>query len=198
MYQCCCLKKGNSLACMRYVMCQSCCLRKKRKMEKKVLLSYHTASQPPASWKLRATSVPISASDHVMMVSSAHARATHLKAAAEPSKHLWLLTAPCVTSLTLVDVLCLNLMNEQSPCVLLLRNDYKASGIGLLQYRQTSSIGQQCFSWSSKQTLSHAVAVHSRTEQLTFEVGALTLTSMYSTDTCPVPLSSHCPSDVSL
>ena len=33
--------------------------------------AYQTWSQPPASWKLRATSVPISASDQVMMVSSA-------------------------------------------------------------------------------------------------------------------------------
>ena len=76
MYQCCSLKKKDGLACMRCDMCQCCCLRKTRKNERNVLLSYHTASQPPDSWKLRATSVPISASDHVMMVSSAHARAT--------------------------------------------------------------------------------------------------------------------------
>ncbi len=155
MYQCCSLKKKDGLACMRCDMCQCCCLRKTRKNERTVLLSYHTASQPPDSWKLRATSVPISASDHVMMVSSAHARATHLKAAAVPSKHLWLLAAPCFTSLTLVDVLCLNLMNEQSPCVLLLRYDNKASCVGLLQDRQTDFIGQQCFIWSSKQTVAH-------------------------------------------
>lgn len=172
--------------------------KKARKMEQKVLMSYHTASQPPDSWKLKATSVPISASDHVMMVSSAHARASHLKAAAVPSKHLWLLAAPCITSLTLVYVLCLNLVNEQSSCVLLLRYDNKASCVGLLQDRQTSANGQQCFIWFSKLTLSHAVAVHSQEEQLTYEVGALSLTSMYSTDTCPVPLSSHCPSEVSL
>ncbi len=177
-------------------MYRCCCLRKKR-----LLSYYHTASQPPASWKLKATSVPISASDHVMMVSSAHARATDLKAADVSLKHLWLLAAPCITSLTLVDILCLNLMNEQSPCVLFLRYDYKASCVGLLQDRQISFIGQRCFIWSSKQTAAHpmwAVELHSRKEQLTFEVGALTLTSMYSTDTCPVPLSSHCPSDVSL
>ena len=145
--------------------------------------------------------MPISASDQVMMVSSAHAKATRLKAAAVLSKHMWLLAAPYITSLTLVDVLCLNLMNEQSPCVLFLRYHNKASCVRLLQDRQTSAIGQQCFTWSSKQTTAHplwAVELHSRKEQLTFDVGALTLTSMYSTDTCPVPLSSHCPSDVSL
>jgi len=98
--------------------------------------------------------VPISASDHVMMVSSANARATNLKAAAVPLKHLWLLAAPCITSLTLVDILCLNLVNEQSPCVLFLRDDDKASCVGLLQDRQTHFIGQQCFVWSSKQIVS--------------------------------------------
>ena len=47
----------------------------------RALCTHHTEVQPPTSWKLKATSTPMSLSVQVMMVSSAHATSSEQQSA---------------------------------------------------------------------------------------------------------------------